>query len=85
MLKKVWITEEAWPTSDETIQLAESAGANEILHGIPVTLRDKIPSITVGYYEYSFVVETQEDSPTLDQVNNDLQSLKDALEAEGVI
>jgi hypothetical protein len=61
-MRKLWITDTPYPASEDVVADAEAAGATEILHGIPQSLRDVIPE-TVGYYELADpVYEAEPDS-----------------------
>jgi hypothetical protein len=43
-----WITDEPWPTSAEVLAEADAAGAEQVLHGVPVRLAEVVPEGTTG-------------------------------------
>lgn len=46
----VWITDEPYPTSDDVLAEATTAGAEQVFHGIPQSLASIIPSDTLGLF-----------------------------------
>jgi len=48
---RYWITDTPHPATDDVLAAAAEAGADVIVHGIPATLTDVIPTGTLGYYE----------------------------------
>jgi len=50
-MPRIWITDEAWPTSQAVLDAATAAGAAVVHHGIPVTLADQVPAGTLGAFD----------------------------------
>ena len=76
---KVWITDEPYPTSDEVLAEAQAAGAEQVLHGIPLTFEGLIPPGTLGLYDV--VLPESPLWPALDSAG----SLATLLDIEGVL
>lgn len=49
-MRRIWITDEAYPTSDAVRAAATAAGATEIVHGLTPALV-ALGITTVGYHE----------------------------------
>jgi hypothetical protein len=58
-----WVTDEPWPTSDKVLAEAEAASADVILHGVPVSLSEHIPTETRGVYEVELVADEPQADP----------------------
>lgn len=53
-MRRLWVTQSTWPTSEEVRAEAANAGACEIIHagdGLPASLRGLLPEGQFGYFE----------------------------------
>jgi hypothetical protein len=50
-MPRIWITDEAWPTSQAVLDAATAAGAAVVHHGIPASLVDQVPAGTLGAFD----------------------------------
>lgn len=67
-MRRLWITDTEYPPSDEVLAAAAAAGADEVLHGVPETLRDIVPEGTLGFFEFEPVVPPDEPEPPAPEV-----------------
>lgn len=89
-MRKLFITDQPWPTTDEVKEIALASGATEVVHGIPLSLSDQIPEGTLGYYELEEPVVEQVEKPITTEQEieniraeiNQLLARLEALEAE---
>jgi hypothetical protein len=78
---RVWITNEQWPASAQTVEDANTAGASMIWHGIPQSMQELVPADTVGPFD---LTDPQQPAPLIDPLHQLAQAIVDAATLDDV-